>query len=422
MVAIGMRNLPLRLTLLLLLAAPVVVLAQDPAPADTAAEKAPRRILFSIEKGLFAGYSDDEMVILKRSFLTALSDADGAPTAIDYGSKPFPSSIEDRNKAARAAGADCWLSMRISGLRGSPSIRVVAFDLLYNITSLDFTASRPEGFSMLELFRERWEDVVPPVVKKYPPLVSHAYSRGPLGEVTLTIRAVPGTTITGLMPQALTVGADGTASVTLVSPAPYSFRAAARGYIPSQTSIYLDGQTELTVQQAQSPWLRLDATFSDGFFPGVSANFSIPSFPAFARLGLTTFRAGLAINQDQALAGIPLSQLFLLLGLYLSPEDRATRFYVGAGPLLRFSIPDGGSLTVDTLLPFGVQLVVGAEFPLAGKLRAFVEYTPTGYATPEPALFVYSFGSDGGTNQYINFPPVWALNLFEMRVGVRWSL
>ena len=77
---------------------------------------------------------------------------------------------------------------------------------------------------------------------------------------------------------------------------------------------------------------------------------------------------------------------------------------------------------MDALLPFGVQLVVGAEFPLAGKFRAFVEYTPTGYATPEPTLFVYSFASDSGTFPFINFPPVWALNLFEMRVGVRWSL
>jgi hypothetical protein len=375
-----------------------------------------------MEKGLISGYSDDEMTVLKRSFMTALSEVDGAPTAIDYGAKPFPASLADRNKAAREAGADCWLSMKVSGLRGSPSINVVSWDLLYNVKSLDFTASRSEGFSMLDLFRERWEDVVPAVVKKYPALASHAYSRGPPGMVTLTIRAVPGTTITGLSPKAVTVGADGTASVELASPAPYSIRAAAKGYVPSQTSIYLDGGTEITLEQTRSSWLRLDATLTDGFFPGVSANFSIPSIPAFARLGFTTFRAGLAINQDQALVSIPLSQVVLLLGVYLSPEDSAIRYYAGAGPLLRVSLPAGGSLAVDSLLPFGVQVVAGVEFPVTARLRAFVEYTPTGYRTPEPAIFVYSFSSDSGTFPYINFPPTWALNPFEIRIGVRWAL
>ncbi|HVP19898.1 MAG TPA: hypothetical protein VMU36_12975, partial [Spirochaetia bacterium] len=79
------------------LAAQGALFAQDqPAP-----DKAPRRILFVMEKGgLFSGYSDDEMIILKRSFLTALADAEDAPTPIDWGSKPFPGSETDRNKVA----------------------------------------------------------------------------------------------------------------------------------------------------------------------------------------------------------------------------------------------------------------------------------------------------------------------------------
>jgi hypothetical protein len=78
---------------------------------------------------------------------------------------------------------------------------------------------------------------------------------------------------------------------------------------------------------------------------------------------------------------------------------------------------------VDALLPYGVQVVVGVEFPFVEKLRAFVEYSPTGYYTPEPMLFKNSFGQDkGGTFPFVNFPPLWALNLFEVRFGVRWSL
>ena len=369
--------------------------------------------------GLFSGYSDDEMIILKRSFLTVLADADGAPTPIDYGSRPFPSSLEDRNKVARQEGADCWLIVTISG-RGSPSIALLSYDLLYNIKSLDFTAHRSEAFSMLDAYRERWDDVVPAITKKYPPLVSRAYSRGPPGAVTLTIRAVPGTVISGLSPKPLAVGADGTASIELPSPAPYSFRAVARGYVPSRTSIYLDGRTDLPLEQAPSPWLRLDAAFLDGFFPGLSANFSLPSLPFFARVGFTSFRAGIAVNQDQIVASLPLSQITLLLGSYLSPEDSGTRWYVGAGPLLRISFPHGAqNFTIDTLLPWGVQAVAGVEFRLGGRFRTFIEYAPSGYYTPEPDLFLLSFGQNSGTFPYINFPPLWALDPFEARIGLR---
>jgi hypothetical protein len=414
---------PLTGLILIFLAVQGALLAQDQAASVAAPDKAPRRILFVMQKGgLFSGYSDEEMIILKRSFLTALADADGAPTPIDWGTKPFPASLAYRDKAAREAGADCWLLVRISGLRGSPSLNVLSYDLLYNIKTLDFTVSRSEAFSMLDIYRERWDDVVPAVVKKYPALVSHAYSRGPPAPVTLTIRAVPGTTITGLSGKAISVGSAGTASIELPSPAPYSFRAVAGGYVPSNTRIYLDGPTELTLEQARSPWLRMDAALLDGFFPGVSANFSVPSLPLFARLGFTTFRAGIAVNQDQIFASLPLSQLTLLLGLYLSPEDSATRYYLGAGPLLRVSFPRGGSFTIDSLLPFGVQLVAGAELPLSGKFRSFFEYAPTGYYTPLPALFKASFGTKNGTFPYINFPPLWALDLFEVRIGVRWAL
>lgn len=88
--------------------------ATSPAPAP---DKAPRRLLFVMEKsGLFGGgYSDNEMIVLKRSFLTALSEADDAPTPIDYSLKSFPSSVLDRNKVAR--DHRCGLLARREGIR-----------------------------------------------------------------------------------------------------------------------------------------------------------------------------------------------------------------------------------------------------------------------------------------------------------------
>jgi hypothetical protein len=393
-----------------------VIHAQDQAVVN----KAPRRILFVMEKGGLSSYSDNEMIILKRSFLTALSEVDDAPVPIDYSLKSFPSSTEGRNKAAREAGADCWLVVKVSG-RGSPSLNVVSYDLLYNIKTLDFSVSRHEGFSMLDVYRERWDDVIAAVVKKYPPLISRAYSRGPPAPVTLTIRAVPGTTITGLSTKPISVGPAGTATVELPSPAPYSLQAKAFGYVPARMDFYLDGQTELSVEQARSPWVRLDGVLQDGFFPSVSANFSIPSLPLFARLEYTSFRIGVSVNSQYFLQGFPYSQLTVLMGFYLSPEENESRWYFGAGPLVRLTWPAGGSFGVDPLIPVGAQIAYGCDFPLAGKLRAFVEFTPSCYYAPDPLAFYNSFGNQGSF-PYIILPSGIAIDLLEFRFGVRWPL
>ena len=401
------------------------IFAEDQAPPP--GQNAPRRILVALEKSWLSGYSSEEMVILQRSFMTVLSEAAGGPAPVSYGFlKGFPGSIKDRNKAARDAGADCWVLLRLSGFKGSPSIQVVSYDLIYDTLTFDFSAPRHEAFPIMDISRERWDDIVPLLARKYPALDPLAYTRGPPAAVSVIIRAKPGTVITGLSPKPLAAGPDGTASVDLPSPAPYSLRATLVGYVPVQMTFYLDGQSEISVDQVRSPWLYLDGAFLDGLFPGVSVTYAVPTFPGFVRVGFTSFRAGLAVNQDQLLTSLPLSQITLLFGWYVSPQDRPRRFYLGAGPLLRVTLPPGGSFTIDHLLPWGVQLVAGWEFPFTGNLHAFIELAPTLYATPEPKLFVDSFGTNNGspnaTLPYLNFPPSFAVNPFEVRFGVRWML
>jgi hypothetical protein len=409
------RILPVALASLLLSAQGICADSQAPDQA------APRRILVSIESGWLAGYADDQMAILQRSFLTALSEPDGGPSPVAYALKGFPSSTQARNKAARAAGADCWLWVKISGLKSAPTIHVQSFDLIYDTATLDFSVSRSEPFSIMDISREKWGDIVPLVVKEYPELGQKVYSRGPPPAVTLTLRALPGTVITGLSPKPLAVGLDGATTIDLPSPAPYALRATLDGYMPSRMAFYLDGQTELKVEQVASPWLYVDAAFLDGAYPGISATYAPSFFPGFVRLGFTTFRIGLAVNKDSLWSSLPLSQITALLGVFFNAEDSAARFYIGAGPLLRLSLPAGGAFTVDQLLPWGVQFVAGAQFPLPGNLRAFVELAPTVYATPDSLLFQDSFGSDNGSFPYIIFPGG-AINPVELRFGLRWMI
>ena len=172
------------------------------------------------------------------------------------------------------------------------------------------------------------------------------------------------------------------------------------------------------MKQTRSPWLFLDLAFLDGFYPEASATLATSPFPAFLRLGFTSFRAGLAINQDSLVSSLPLSQVTALAGIYLSPEDRVTRLYLGAGGLLRLSPPPGGSLVIDG---FSVgragrgraRAHADAEPALHGRVRA------DGVCDSPARLFLDYFGANNGTFPYVNFPPSFAVNILEVRMGLR---
>jgi len=116
------------------------IFAEDQAPPP--GQNAPRRILVALEKSWLSGYSSEEMVILQRSFMTVLSEAAGGPAPVSYGFlKGFPGSIKDRNKAARDAGADCWVLLRLSGFKGL--LRSRSFPMTSSTTRSPSTSARP---------------------------------------------------------------------------------------------------------------------------------------------------------------------------------------------------------------------------------------------------------------------------------------
>jgi hypothetical protein len=163
----------------------------------------------------------------------------------------------------------------------------------------------------------------------------------------------------------------------------------------------------------------VEATLSNGFYPGLSAALLSRQIPAFIKVGLTTYRLGLTPFSSSGLfSSIPLTQVVLLMGTAFGQEDSA-RLYAAAGPVVRLTWPSGGTLTVDALAPLGLQVAVGFELPIGAGVRLFVEHTPTLYATPYPALFAGSVSGD--TIGYLLGPSV-ALSLATFRYGIRWLL
>jgi hypothetical protein len=396
------------------LAAPGVASAQDASP-ETAT---PRRILVAVEKGPLAEFSDDDLGILARSFLTTLSSAEGAPSALSFGRGRFPSLPADREKAARDRGADAWLFLSISGSEARPILRVSSYDMIYQVATLSFTIRRRDPLPIMDIDRELWSDVVPRVVAAYPAIQPAAYDRGPTTAVPVIIRARPGTIVSGLTQKPIEIGRDGTASVQIPSPSPYSLRATLAGYVPTAESIYFNGQPEILIPQTRSPWLLLDFALLDGFYPGVSGTLASSPFPGFVRLGFTTFRAGLALNQDQILSSLALSQLTAHVGLYFSPEDKQVRWYAGAGGLLRVTLTPARVLILDVFMPWGVQAIAGAEIAFTPHIRTYVELAPTLYKISSVGL--YTAYTRNFSFPFIPIETIGALDPVEVRLGLRW--
>ena len=398
-----------------------LLLAAWPVAAQDAADQppTPRRVLIAVEKDRWAGFSNDDLGILERSFLTTWSGTEGAPSALAFGSGQFPAKPADREKAARTRGADAWLLLVIAGSPSHPTLNVSSWDLLYQVAPVSLTARRRDPFPMMDIDRELWGDIIPRVVAAWPPIPVTAYNRGTIAAVPVVVRALPGTVVSGLTPKPVVVGRDGTAALQIPSPSPYSYRATLGGYVPEAQSLYYNGEAEIVIHQTRSPWLLLDLALLDGFYPGVSGTFAASPFPGFLRLGFTTFRAGIAVSQDSGiLSSLPLSQLSLHAGLYLSPEDRAVRWYAGVGGLLRVSLPPGGTITLYGFMPWGVQGIGGLEITFDPHLRTFIELAPSYYATPLSGLFLAYYADSGFP--YIPLGTSGALDPVELRVGVRW--
>jgi hypothetical protein len=358
---------------------------------------------------------------LEKSLLMAIRSSGEGPLVVDNGGRRFPGSLAERNAAALRTGADAWIRVEIAGTQDAPLLLVLSYDVVYKRFVINRSLRRDAPFSLMDLPRETWDDLVPLVVQGYPPVPPDDLATGPPASAALTVRALPGTRITGLTAAPLTVGESGEAVVELPSPASYSFRASLPGRFPSSRSIYLDGQTEVTLVQEKSPRVSLDLTLSDGFYPGASVALLMSPLPIFVRLAVTSFRVGLTPFSDQGLfTSLPLSRTAILLGYSFGEEDSYWRFTTAVGPVIRLTWPPGGSLTQDALAPLGLQFAAGVDIPLGPAARFFLEYTPTLYATPYPKLFKASFAKSEPPG-YAFFSSS-ALSTLSFRYGVRWLL
>jgi hypothetical protein len=342
----------------------------------------------------------------------AFSDATGAVQSAS------PASLTD---AALKAGADFWLWAQFSVVAGKTQLHVQEFAVRAQEMRFDKVLSRQKDLSPTELPFEKWDDIVSLVNSS----VSSAelQGRGSLGpqQVTLTIRALPGTQITGPGKMKVRVGKDGFVSLALPSPGEYSLRATLKGYYPLSSRFFVDNNREVTLNQFPASWWALDASLLELGYPSFDVSRFIVPNSFYVKLGLTSYAVGLALTDTQVFSSNPLTNIVLQTGVYLRPEDVFFRPYVNIGVFMRFVLYPGTLVGIDPVSWGGLQASIGTEIGNSPKGRFFFEYQPMWYATSVPGLFQASFGSGNSPTGW-SFSSYSAFNFLCFRVGYRWSL
>ena len=380
-----------------------------------------RRLMLAVTRPQGSQFTPGDALMILRSLHQHLQDGDGQVVVVEIPEMSSPATPEKMGAAARDAGADSWILLTLDGQWTSARLRIRSDDLLSNSTVADFSATRATWISPASLPTESWADAVEAVAGKFPMVESPAAPGADERLARLTITALPGSVITGLGAAPIRIDANGSAFRMLPAAREYSLRTSLPGYMVAAQRIFLSGDRELAVVQQKSSRWGLDVSLSDSRAPGMDFTMAFPTLPLFVRLGVTTYALALDLSQTEVFLSDPLTNLELRAGIYLSPDDRFFRFYVGLGGFARIVHAAGTFPVFDPVAPLGFMLLAGTEVPVSARGRLYFEYTPSIYLTSVPDALRASLGPD-------NSPPGWlfafseGFNLLSFRVGYRWPL
>jgi hypothetical protein len=406
-----MKKLLCALAALLLLAA---LLPAQGAP------KVARRVLLSVVVRQGASFSETDRQIIARSMLVKLQSASAEVVLVELAGNAPSDAPEDLVGQARDAGADAVILVAVAGDWPSMKLRARSFDLLANRATLDLSVSREGYSSVSDLAHEDWSEIGGALADTYHMVAAPAVAPRDPRKALLTIKALPGTSITGLAATPLQVGPDGSASLELPDSREYQLRASLPDRDPVTQRIFLSSDQQLAIDQRPRARWALTVSLQNFGYPSFDASWFRAPDGSFLRAGLTSYAVGLALTSDEILYSAPLTHLFLDAGFYTAPADSPVRPYIAVGAFARLLLIPGTYAGVDPISPWGLRLLVGAEIPSPSRNRAFIEWTPTCYVA-DSALFAAALGSG-------KLPPGWLIsqgsvtNVLSFRVGYRWFL
>jgi hypothetical protein len=409
------------------IAAAVILLASF-AVLPVAAEKAPRRLIVAVESKGGDVYTEAELLQLSRSLMAAIQASDTEILLLDWGSDPFPSEKPEAVEEAVKRTADCWLLVTIGGGRKSPALAIRSYDVLIRNNVIEGKLQLDGAFELPDPPAETWKKLVGMIAGAFPPLDTDQPLKIVIADrpalwtkdlATLTLHAVPGTVVEGLDGGVRTIGEDGTLKESVRSPATYLLTATHPGQLTLDTTVYLESDREITLDQHRRARWSVDAGLFGMSFPHAEGSYFIVPGWLYVRAGLMTYIAGLAFSEDRIFWSSMLSTISAGFGTYaFFPQESVFRPYVGAGALLRIA-HHADFFGIEPVAPAAFQFTLGFEISPWPRSRFFLEWLPTEYPTAYPDVFAASMPR--GSNAMV-FLPYAVLDMGGFRIGWRWML
>ena len=349
----------------------------------------PRRMVFFFETEPDRLSPFDEF-LLYNGILSTVGTANPSVVMVESPDRAVPASQTGKEDVARnpLVSADAWLHIYVAGDLEFLTVRAEIYDMLYQELVSEITIQPGFPVSYRVLARGLWDEIAQEIADQFEPVVD---------TTEVTIKAVPGTEITGLA-QGSHVLETNELAVSLPNPATYTAVATRDGYVRASTSFYVGFQpVSLEFVQRATPQMAVDAGISSFQFPGTRYWYYLTPAPDewFLRGGIATQLIGINFVPNRPLfSSAPLTSITVDGGRMFLAEDSVTRLYAALGGFLRVT-HEPQILGIDSDGAYGgLHLSLGAEvMPWAGvpflqQFSLFVDYQPTFFFAPSPAEFV----------------------------------
>ncbi|HRW23905.1 MAG TPA: hypothetical protein P5298_05820 [Spirochaetia bacterium] len=263
------------------------------------------------------------------------------------------------------------------------------------------------------------------------PVVEAAEAALPTVARTLVrVTAAPGTVVSGLSDEPMTVPESGELELPLRVPGTYPWRAVSSGAYPESGYFgALEQGVSLAVPRTPLRRWAIEAGLYMTQFPDLWASWRFMDDRLFLRAGLRQFLAGLYLVGEEygedtppAILSLPLIQPGIGIGGYFLPPDAFVRPYAQAGAGLRLLVASWAPLVPEPVAPLALEGAFGAEWGLTRRIAVFVELGASYYPFCDGFLMASVRGADDSGPSGFLYGGSWLVELPTLRFGARLSL
>ena len=336
---------------------------------------------------------------------------------------------DDVAKEARRFACDMVLTVEVSDASGRDKVAWTLFSPLETAVraSGSVEKARPDWSAASDLYwlflGDRLSQEVGPAAQPWPqPPVSE--------KETFTVRARPGTLISGFAEGPQVVGTSGELSSVLELPVSVYLQGHLVGWRTQAIRVFVDkpGQ-EVTLDQKAQPEWAITADLENFAFPALGVEWVPQGGRLMVRGRLDQYLGGLSFagRKDVADSAWPVQSLPLLtlqVGAawdWSWPEDQV-RFYTALDLGLRVMFPQFKILSVEPVAPVTLEPVVGWDYQWTAGQYLYLEMGPTLDWVTDQEAYLSSMGNNK-SSLHFNVPgtPLYAAFPFQAKVGYRWA-